>query len=162
MQENGRQENVLGRRIAARRAGRAWTQNDLAWRAAISRVALSHIEVGMSMPSERTVVLLAGLLRVEPDELVAGTAYPVAKAERLPSTAPRYTELEHQLALIDAVLDDREGTSGRDRTADDRDGTSGWSRLLDHLDTRAVEPEDRTEIRRVRRRIRDQAGQRSP
>lgn len=63
-------------------------------RAAISRVALSHIGAGMTVPGERTVVLLAGLLHVEPHELVEGTAYPVAKSERLPSTAPRYTELE--------------------------------------------------------------------
>jgi transcriptional regulator with XRE-family HTH domain len=43
--------NVLGRRIAMSRGDRGWTQNELAERAAISRVALSHIEAGMSIPS---------------------------------------------------------------------------------------------------------------
>ena len=35
-------------------------------------------------PGERTVALLAGLFKIEPHELVAGTDYPLAKAERLP------------------------------------------------------------------------------
>ena len=149
------EENVLGRRIAALRAERAWTQNDLAWRAAISRVALSHIEAGMSTPSERTVVLLAGLLRVEPHELVADTAYPMAKAERLPATAPRYTELEHRLALIEAVLDDRAaaraGAAGGGRWPD---WGAEWGRSLDELEAGTVDPDERTEIRRVRQRLR--------
>jgi transcriptional regulator with XRE-family HTH domain len=51
--------NLLGRRIAALRADRGWSQ-------------------------ER----LAGLLHVEPLELVDGAAYPQAKAERLPAYAP--------------------------------------------------------------------------
>lgn len=140
---------MLGRRVAALRGARGWTQNDLAWRAAISRVALSHIEAGMSTPSERTVVLIAGLLHVEPHELVDGTTYPTAKAERLPPTAPRYTEVELQLALIEAALD---GCEARET----------WAEVLDDLDARACDPGERAEIRRVRRRVRDDRDQRSP
>jgi len=77
-----------------------WTQADLAARLGASRVAVSHFEVGLALPSERTVVLLAGLFKVEPHELVAGTNYPNAKQERLPATVCRYTELELQLALL--------------------------------------------------------------
>src|SRR5438046_1225966 len=88
----------LGQRIARLRLQRGWTQEDLAERLAASRVAVSHFEMGLALPSERTVVLLAGLFKQEPHELVEGTSYPAAKAERLPPVACRYTELELQLA----------------------------------------------------------------
>jgi len=91
---------ALGSRIARLRMARGWTQEQLAVRLAASRVAVSHFEMGLALPSERTVVLLAGLFRLGPHELVAGTSYPPAKAERLPAVACRYTEAEHQLALL--------------------------------------------------------------
>ncbi len=90
----------FGQRIARLRAMRGWTQAELAERLAVSRVAVSHFELGLAVPSERTVVLLAGLFRQEPHELVADSNYPPAKAERLPGTACRYTETELQLALL--------------------------------------------------------------
>lgn len=55
----------------------------------------------MSTPGERTVTLLAGLFKLEPHELVAGSSYPEAKAERLPLVACRYTEVELQLRLFE-------------------------------------------------------------
>jgi transcriptional regulator with XRE-family HTH domain len=97
----------LGRQIAKHRVDLGWTQADLAERVGISRVALSHIEAGISSPGERTVALLAGVFKLEPHELVAGTDYPAAKAERLPVVAARYTEVEFQLALLDAGSVDR-------------------------------------------------------
>lgn len=90
----------LGQRIAARRVDRGWTQQHLADRLGISRVAVSHLETDLNTPSERTVALLAGLFRVEPHDLVAGTSYPTAKADRLPLVVNRWTEVEHQLALF--------------------------------------------------------------
>jgi transcriptional regulator with XRE-family HTH domain len=96
---------LLGHRIAKHRAALGWTQAELAERVGISRVALSHIEAGISNPGERTVALLAGVFKVEPHELVSRTDYPSAKAERLPVVAARYTEVEHQLALLDAQLE---------------------------------------------------------
>jgi transcriptional regulator with XRE-family HTH domain len=95
---------ALGERIAKHRTELGWTQAELAERVGISRVALSHIESAISSPGERTVALLAGVFKVEPHELVTGTDYPPAKAERLPVVAARYTEVEHQLALLDAQL----------------------------------------------------------
>lgn len=92
---------ALGRRIARLRADLGWTQADLAERLGASRVAVSHMESGLSTPSERTVTLLAGLFKLEPHELVADTAYPMAKAERLPVVACRYTEVELQLRLFE-------------------------------------------------------------
>ena len=91
----------LGRRIADLRAKRAWTQADLAARLGVSRTAVSHAEAGLSIPGERTVALLAGLFGMEPHELVAGTDYPSAKAERLPVVVARHTEVEHELALLE-------------------------------------------------------------
>jgi transcriptional regulator with XRE-family HTH domain len=94
----------LGRRIADYRGKLGWTQQDLADRIGISRVALSHLEAGMSDPGERTITLLAGVFKVEPHELVADTTYPRAKADRLPLVTARYTEVELQLALLEQDL----------------------------------------------------------
>lgn len=94
----------LGRRLAGLRAKTGMTQQELAERLAISRVAVSHLESGLSPPSERTVALLAGIFKVEPHDLVADTDYPPAKAERLPLTVPRYSEVELQLALFEHDL----------------------------------------------------------
>ena len=103
----------LGQRIAALRAGRGWTQQELAERLAVSRVAVSHLEAGMSTPGERTIALLAGLFKLEPHELVEGTSYPPAKAERLPVVVCRYTEVELQLRLL--TLDEERGLDGARR-----------------------------------------------
>jgi transcriptional regulator with XRE-family HTH domain len=100
----GPEVEALGRRIADHRAKRGWTQTDLAERLGISRVAVSHLEAGMSTPGERTVALLAGLFKQEPHELVAGTNYPSAKADRLPLVANRHTEAELQVALCEGDL----------------------------------------------------------
>ena len=90
----------LGQRIATLRVDRGWTQQQLADRLGISRVAVSHLETDLNTPSERTVALLAGLFRLEPHDLVAGTSYPTAKSDRLPLVVTRWTEVEHQLALL--------------------------------------------------------------
>lgn len=89
----------LGRRIAEQRAVLGLTQQELAERVAISRVALSALESGRSVPGERTVTLLAGVFGLEPHELVEGTGYPRAKADRLPTVAARYTEA----AMLEAL-----------------------------------------------------------
>ena len=94
----------LGERIAQLRTDRGLTQAELADRVGISRVALSHIETSRSIPGERSVALLAGLFRCEPFELVEGTDYPASKAERLPTVVARYTEVEHQLGVLEAQL----------------------------------------------------------
>ena len=94
----------VGARIASLRAAHGYTQQELAARIAISRVALSNLESGRSVPGERTVTLLAGIFGVEPHELVEGTTYPVAKVDRLPLVAARHTEVELQLRLLDRDL----------------------------------------------------------
>jgi transcriptional regulator with XRE-family HTH domain len=139
----------LGRRIADRRAKVGWTQQELAERIAISRVAVSHIEAGLSHPGERTVALLAGVFKVEPIELVAGTDYPTAKAERLPATVTRYTELEFQLARCEADLAwiDRGGAPGGDRVLVE------WEVRLRRL-AAEVGPRDRDAVSELATRVR--------
>lgn len=95
----------LGARLARLRAAQGWTQQELAERIAVSRVAISHFELDLQVPSERTIALLASVFNCEPAELVAGTYYPPAKAERLPPLVARYTALEHELGLLDRDLD---------------------------------------------------------
>ena len=94
----------IGKRIARLRSARGWTQQNLASRLAISRVAVSHFEMEISLPGERTVALLAGLFKIPPHELVAGTTYPQAKADRLPETVCSHTDLELALALLENDL----------------------------------------------------------
>ena len=95
---------TIGKRIAQLRRQNGWTQQSLAERLAISRVAVSHIEMDISIPGERTITLLAGLFKTTPQELVAGSTYPAAKAERLPLVACCYTPLEYDLALLENDL----------------------------------------------------------
>ena len=138
----------LGRRIAKLRAELGWTQQEVATRLAISRTALSHLESGMSVPGERTVTLLAGLFKVEPAELVAGTAYPAAKAERLPPVAARHTEVELQLALLDADLAWCERAGGGTRPELDR-----WAGRLRDLLAAAADPQERFALTAALRKV---------
>jgi transcriptional regulator with XRE-family HTH domain len=103
----------LGRRIAKLRADLGWTQQELADRIAVSRVALSHLERDLSTAGERTVALLSGVFGLEPHELVAGTSYPMAKADRLPLVVARHTEAELQCRLLDRDIELAERTGDR-------------------------------------------------
>ena len=94
----------IGKRISGLRQKMGWTQQDLATRLGISRVAVSHIESELSIPSERTITLLAGLFKLPPHQLVQETTYPDAKAERLPTYTCTFTKLELQLALLENDL----------------------------------------------------------
>ena len=138
----------LGRRIADLRAKLGWTQQELAERVGISRVAVSHLEAGMSDPGERTVALLAGVFKLEPHELVAGTTYPVAKADRLPLVAARYTEVELQLALLEQDL------------ARPEPPLAEWDARLSALADTAHDLREKAMIADARRRLRDLADDR--
>jgi transcriptional regulator with XRE-family HTH domain len=122
----------------------------MAERLEISRTAVSHLEAGMSVPSERTVVLLAGLFRVEPRDLVAGTKYPGAKAERLPAVAARYTELELMAELLDGDLGWLEGADA----AQVRLTLDSWETRLLAVDEHAVDERQRGLLAELRRRVR--------
>ncbi len=103
-------------------------------------MAVSHFEMGLATPSERTVVLLAGLFGQEPHELVAGTGYPAAKAERLPLVACRYTEVELQLALLQRDLE----WAARIGDADLRRGVlAEWRERIAQLSQEAYDSRER-------------------
>jgi transcriptional regulator with XRE-family HTH domain len=140
----------LGQRIARLRARRGWTQQELAERLAASRVAVSHFEMGLAVPSERTIVLLAGLFGQEPHELVAGTNYPQAKAERLPPVACRYTEVEFQLALL------RRDLEWAARIGDDQaraDVVAKWRAQIEELGQRTYDARERRMLEEARRQL---------
>jgi transcriptional regulator with XRE-family HTH domain len=104
LQAKIKQPEAIGKRIARLRQEQGWTQQSLAARLAISRVAVSHIEMDLTTPGERTITLLAGILKKTPHDLVSGTTYPLAKAERLPEVTCCYTALELELALFENDL----------------------------------------------------------
>ena len=141
----------LGRRIAKLRAELGWTQQDLADRVAVSRVALSHLESDLSTAGERTVALLAGVFGVEPHDLVAGTSYPVAKADRLPLVVARHTEVELQCRLLDRDLDEH----GR---SVDPSLLDGWSARLAELDRATYDLRQRDLIGQALERLRRATG----
>jgi transcriptional regulator with XRE-family HTH domain len=134
----------LSRRIARLRGGLGWTQQDLADRIAISRVAVSHLELGISIPSERTVALLAGVFHLEPHALVDGTSYPEAKAERLPLVTARYTEVEHQVGLLARDLEwlDRLAPGSADDTLTQQ-VSAQWRERITELLAVACDPHER-------------------
>jgi transcriptional regulator with XRE-family HTH domain len=138
---------TLGQRIAHLRARRGWTQERLAERIAASRVAVSQFEAGLALPSERTIVLLAGLFRMEPTELVAGTSYPAGKAERLPAVTCRHTEVELQLALLrrDIEWASRVGAAG--------ELPGRWEPVLAGLEQAADDPEEQALLRSARHEL---------
>jgi transcriptional regulator with XRE-family HTH domain len=141
-------DESLGRRIAELRGKLGLTQQELAERVGISRVALSHLEAGMTDPGERTVALLASVFKVEPHELVTGTSYPSAKADRLPLVVARHTEVELQLELLANDL------AWLDRTGPDPALLDTWhARLRALLDT-AHDAREREAIRDALARVR--------
>jgi transcriptional regulator with XRE-family HTH domain len=141
------QPQPFGRRVSDHRVAAGLTQQQLSSRIAMSRAALSHLEAGITVASERSVCLLAGVFGVEPHELVAGTDYPVAKAERLPLAMARHTHVDLVLALLDndlawcARLADHSLTR---RVVDE------WLvRLGGHLDD-VADPDERARLRDAR------------
>ena len=141
-------DESLGRRIADLRGKLGLTQQELAERVGISRVALSHLEAGMSDPGERTVALLAGVFKVEPCELVAGTSYPPAKADRLPLVVARHTEVDLQLELLANDL------AWLERTGPDAALLETWQARLRALLDGAHDTREREAIRAALERVR--------
>lgn len=64
----------IGRNVRSLRKVRRWTQEELANRAGISRIALIHIESGKALPTLETLASLSGQLDVKLEELFAQEA----------------------------------------------------------------------------------------
>ena len=141
----------FGERVARLRSTGRWTQQELAERVAISRVAVSHLELGISTPSERTVALLAGVFKMEPAALVDGTTYPDAKAERLPLVAARYTEAELQVRLMRRDLAWLESLAdGEVAGTRSSEILGAWHRRLSDLEAGTLGPRERRLLRGAR------------
>ena len=134
---------ALGDRVATLRVERGWTQQELADRLAMSRTALSHIEAGMRVASERTVVILSGVFRSDPIALVAGTSYPLAKAERLPIIVALHTDVDLALALC-AAETEVAARSGNAALLAER--TAAWTHRLQSLEQRWPDKRDRLRL----------------
>lgn len=151
----------LATRLGVLRTRRGWTQQQLADRLGISRVAVSHLEAGINSPDARTVTLLAGVFGCEPHELVAGTDYPAAKADRLPLVVARHTEVEHQVALMEADLAWVEGpTAVVDDPQVAADVRARWRTVLDKLAPSVLDGDERAVLEDARRRLEEPPGPR--
>lgn len=149
---------TIGKRIARLRQESGLTQQALAARLAISRVAVSQIEMDLTVPSERTVTLLAGLFKLSPQALVEDTTYPLAKAERLPETACCYTALEHDLALLENDLAWlkrlEQGSAGaRELARLAAELQAKWIACLDDWQEQVTDEGERTRLRSAREKL---------
>lgn len=141
---------TLGARLSKLRGSHGWTQQELADRIAVSRVAISHFEMDLALPSERTIALLAGVFKLEPYTLVAGTYYPAGKASRLPPVVACYTEIEKELCLLERDL------GWLDRIEDERltfDLCHQWIDRLVALDAGAGDKRERQLVNDARARV---------
>jgi transcriptional regulator with XRE-family HTH domain len=147
------QEEPLGRRVGRLRSAKGWTQQDLADRMAMSRTAVSHLEASISQPSERTVILLAGLFHLEPRALVDGTSYPESKAERLPATAPRYTEIDLHLRLLEGERTLWPQLDARAQKTRREDWIKLLSELIDCSEDQSINEHLRSALRDIRNTV---------
>lgn len=100
--------SYIGANIRRLRIGRGWTQQELATRAGISRIALIHIEHTKALPSLETALSLASVFDVSISKLLMA---PVA-AERTESGTVPAAQLqtedaqshEHELESLSATL----------------------------------------------------------
>jgi transcriptional regulator with XRE-family HTH domain len=142
---------MIGRRIARFRQQNDWTQEQLAERVAISRVAVSHIEMGLSIPSERTITLMASVFRCNPFDLVNDTSYSLAKADRLPQTIAWFTQRDQQLALLMRDLDWlRRINDQREHRRLSSEVTGEWLPQLTGWLNDCFDDQERLELRRIR------------
>jgi transcriptional regulator with XRE-family HTH domain len=146
-------QETIGKRIARLRQQSGWTQQALAARLAISRVAVSHLEMDLTIPGERTITLLAGLFKLTPHELVEGTSYPQAKAERLPQVTCAYTPLELDLALLDNDLTWLSRLDGRDAERLTHETRQQWVAYLDAWAARTIDEREKELLAAARLRL---------
>lgn len=146
----------IGKRISRLRQENNLTQQDLALRLAMSRVAVSHFEMDLSVPSERTITLLSGIFKLSPHRLVEGTTYPAGKAERLPLTTCCYTALEVDLALLAndlEWLERLEGLPGAQTSAVRAEMRAKWSMTLECWQVEYIEPWEKIQLHEMQTRF---------
>ena len=148
------QRQTIGQRLARLRSEHGWTQQALADRLAISRVAISQIEMDLTLPSERTITLLAGIFKLSPPELVEGTFYPPAKAERLPEITCWYTRLELELELMENDLEWLKRLAGSPKySALANETWQKWGKHLEERQRDSVDEKERALIKSARSKL---------
>lgn len=65
--------SAVGKRISLTRKNRGMTQEQLAEKAELSNIYISHIENSRSIPSLETLMKLCSALDITPDEVLLGT-----------------------------------------------------------------------------------------
>lgn len=65
--------SAVGKRISLIRKNRGMTQEQLAKKAELSNIYISHIENSRSIPSLETLMKLCSALDITPDEVLLGT-----------------------------------------------------------------------------------------
>lgn len=85
----GRVVDDFGRRVGEVRRLRGWTQLDLAERWGVSVSYVHSVEGGHENMTIESVALLAGVLRVQPDELLRP---PLTRSRRRPGRPRKSTE----------------------------------------------------------------------
>jgi transcriptional regulator with XRE-family HTH domain len=145
---------TIGKRIAEYRQRLGWTQQYLAERLAISRVAVSHIEMDISIPGERTITLLAGLFKTNPNALVENTTYPQAKSDRLPMITCTYTPLEMDLAIMDNDLEWLKILKGSHQYHNFQEKIyQKWAIRLEDWGFKTIDPHEKTLIEEASQKI---------
>jgi hypothetical protein len=66
----------------------------------MSRLAISHIEMDLTIPSKRSSTSFNFVFKLSPIQLFEGTTYLRAKMERLPEIITTNTDLELNFALL--------------------------------------------------------------
>jgi hypothetical protein len=110
----------------------------------------------LTIPGERTITLLAGLFKMTPLELVAGTTYPKAKSDRLPLSVCCYTPLEFDITLMENDLDWLELIQETPLLdACKVQIINRWLSKLNEWETRVFDQYEKAAIQQARQRIRE-------
>jgi hypothetical protein len=66
----------------------------------MSRVAIFHLEMNLTIPNAQSITLMADGFKITPIKLGEGITYPKTKAKPLPKSTMTFTELELNFSLL--------------------------------------------------------------
>lgn len=89
----------IGLRIKAARERKHWTQHQFATEANVSMSTISRWETG-NLPPVRELIRVAGVLEIEPEQLVEPPAQPESFTDRLRAVEERLADSESLLRRI--------------------------------------------------------------
>lgn len=104
--------SAVGKRISLIRKNRGMTQEQLAEKAELSNIYISHIENSRSIPSLETLMKLCSALDITPDEVLLGTKQDMENylqsdiQKKLILCTPKERRMVSR--FIDLILEERE------------------------------------------------------